>query len=94
MATTADTFGDGEIEQLNRESRKLEAEARKLLAEAGKLSAEQIKLIAEEQKISAEERKLTRDTMLSPWLLAVHGLLAGAALMGAGVALAKLLLAH
>ena len=76
-----------DVRRLNRESVKLEAEARKLLAEAAKLNAEQ-------QKLTAEERKLTRDTMLSPWLLLAQGLIAGAALLGAGAALTKLILSH
>ena len=87
MATTADRADDVEIEQLDRASRRLEAEARKLMAEATKLGAEQVKLIAEQQK-------LNRDKMLSPWMLLAQGLLAGAALMGAGVALAKFLIEH
>ena len=94
MATLADPSAEAEIEQLDRASRRLEAEARKLFAEASKLSAEQVKLIAEEQKLAAEERKLNRDRMLSPWLIVVQGLVAGAALLGAGIAFAKFVLEH
>ena len=87
MATLADSPDDGDIEHLDRASRKLEAEARKLLAEARKLNAE-------EYKLAAEERKLHSDKMLSPWLLLAQGLIAGAAIMGASVALVKFLLEH
>jgi hypothetical protein len=85
MATYPDTSDEGDIVRLNRESAKLEAETRKLLAEASKLSAEQFKLSAEQGKLQVEAR-------LSPWLLLAQGLIAGAALLGAGAALAKLLL--
>jgi hypothetical protein len=81
MATIPDT----PIDDLNRQSARLEAETRKLLAEANKLSAEQYKL-------SAERSKLEVDTRISPWTLLAQGLLAGAALLGAGAALAKLLI--
>ena len=84
MATTADT-ADEDIRQLNRDAAKLEAETRKLLAEADKLKAEKYKL-------SAESSKLERETILSPWLLLAQGLIAGAALIGAGAALAKLMM--
>ena len=84
MATIPDTT-DEEIRRLNRDAAKLEAETRKLLAEADKLKAEKYKL-------SAEGSKLERDTILSPWLLLAQGLIAGAALLGAGAALTKLLL--
>ena len=50
------------------------------------------KFTAEQKKLMAEEAKLRRDTILSPWMLLAQGLIAGAALMGAGVALAKLFL--
>ncbi len=76
---------DEDIRQLNHDAAKLEAETRKLMAEAGRLNAE-------EYKLSAERAKLERDRSLSPWLLLAQGLIAGAALMGAGVALAKLLI--
>lgn len=82
---TASSSSDDDIRQLNRDAAKLEAETRKLMAEAAKLNAE-------EYKLSAERYKLERDRNLSPWLLLAQGLVAGAALMGAGVALAKLLI--
>ncbi|WP_375395236.1 hypothetical protein [uncultured Sphingomonas sp.] len=77
---------------MNRQSARLEAESRNLRAEAEKLNAEQYKLVAEQYKLEAEKSKLDRDKMLSPWLILAQGLIAGAALMGAGVALAKLLI--
>ena len=84
MASIPDT-SDDDIRRLNRDAAKLEAETRKLLAEADKLKAEKYKL-------SAESSKLERDSALSPWLLLAQGLIAGAALLGAGAALAKLFL--
>ena len=84
MATIPDTSED-EIRRLNRDAARLEAETRKLVAEAEKLRAEKYKL-------SAESSKLDRDTTLSPWLLLAQGLIAGAALIGAGAGLAKLLM--
>ncbi len=88
MATAADSS----IDELNRQSARIEAEARKLMAEAAKLNAEEYKLSAERHKLEAEQYKLERDRTLSPWLLLAQGLIAGAAIMGAGVALAKLLI--
>ncbi|MEA1085502.1 hypothetical protein ACLBWH_10575 [Sphingomonas sp. M6A6_1c] len=84
MATIPDT-SDDDIRRLNRDSAKLEAETRKLMAEAGKRTAEEYKLLA-------ERLKLERDRMISPWLLLAQGLVAGAALVGAGAALAKMLI--
>ena len=49
------------------------------------------KFLAERKKLDAEDAKLRKDTSLSPWLLLAQGLIAGAALMGAGLALAKYL---
>ena len=84
MATIPDT-SDDDIRRLNRDSAKLEAETRKLMAEAGKRTAEEYKLLA-------ESLKLERDRMISPWPLLAQGLVAGAALVGAGAALAKMLI--
>ena len=92
MATIPGKPGEDDIARLNRESARLEAEARKLMAEASKLSAEEYKLSAERYKLEAERFKLERDKILSPWLLLAQGLIAGAALLGAGAALAKLLI--
>lgn len=77
----------GDVLRLNRETVRLEAEARKLFAEAAKLNAER-------QKLTAGERKLARDAMLSPWLLLAQGMIAGAARLGAGAALTKLIVSH
>jgi hypothetical protein len=84
MATIPDTTDD-DIRRLDRDAAKLEAETRKLLAEAEKLRAEKYKL-------SAGSAKVERDTSLSPWLLLAQGLIAGAALIGVGAALAKALI--
>jgi len=86
------TVTEPSVDDLNRQSARLEAESRKLRAEAEKFSAEQYKLVAEQYKLEAEKHKLDRDRMLSPWLILAQGLIAGAAIMGAGVALAKLLI--
>ena len=50
------------------------------------------KFTAEQKKLMAEEAKLRKDTSLAPWVIAFQGLLAGAALLGAGIAFAKLFL--
>ena len=50
------------------------------------------KFTAEQKKLMAEEAKLRRETVLSPWLLLTQGLIAGAALLGAGAVLAKYLI--
>jgi hypothetical protein len=50
------------------------------------------KFTAEQKKLMAEEAKLRREVVLSPWLLLSQGLIAGAALFGAGLAFAKYLL--
>ena len=83
------TVPEPSVMELNLQSARLEAEARKLRAEAEKLVAEESKLSAERYKLLAEQYKLERDKMLSPWLLLVQGLVAGAALLGAGIALAR-----
>ena len=70
----------------------LRRKTRKLMAEADKLRAEEYKLSAEHFKLEAERYKLERDKTLSPWLLLAQGLVAGAALLGAGVALARALI--
>ena len=84
MATTPDR-ADMEIRRLNNDADKLEAEARKLMAEAHKLEAVKAKL-------TAERSKLETDTRFSPWVILAQGTLAAAALMGAGAAIAKLLM--
>jgi len=84
MATIPDR-ADLEIRRLNNDADKLEAEARKLMAEAYKFEAEKAKL-------SAERSKLESDTRFSPWIILAQGTLAAAALMGAGAAIAKLLM--
>ena len=93
------TAPEPSIDDLNRQSARLEAESRKLRAEAdklsaeqAKLSAEQYKLVAEQYKLEAERFKLERDKSLSPWVLVAQGLVGGAALLGAAVALTKYLI--
>ncbi|WP_029625216.1 hypothetical protein [Sphingomonas sp. PAMC 26605] len=71
------------IDELNRTSERLEAEARKLRAEAAKLSAE-------EAKLSAERLKLLAETEILPRNMVFQAMIAFAAILGAGAALAKL----
>ena len=49
------------------------------------------KFLAEQKKLMAEEAKLRKDTGLAPWTIAIQSLIAGAALMGAALALLKYL---
>ena len=77
------TASESSIEELNRQSARLEAETRKLMAEAEKLNAEQYKL-------SAEERKFFAETTIMPRNMIFQAMLATAALLGAGAAIAKL----
>ena len=85
-----------EVENLASERRrmaadklKLASERYKLNAEHAKLEAERLKLDAEQAKLDAERGKLAKDTGMAPWLLLAQGLIAGAALLGAFLALAK-----
>ena len=48
------------------------------------------KFIAEQKKLMAEEAKLRRDTELTPRSMIFQAMLATAALLGAGAAIAKL----
>ena len=83
MASIPDTSQEDEIGRLNRESAKLEAETRKMMAEASKLNGEQLKL-------SAERHELDADVELMPRSMIFQAMLATAALLGAGAAIAKL----
>jgi hypothetical protein len=74
------------------EIEKLAAESRKLAAEEIKFSSERLKLDAEQLKFDAERSKLAKDKDIAPWLLLAQGLIAGAALLGAGLGLAKYLI--
>ncbi len=70
------TIPETSIEELNRQSARLEAETRKLMAEANKLAAERLKFETERE--------------LLPKSLIFQAMLATAALLGAGAAVAKL----
>jgi hypothetical protein len=70
------TVTEPSIEELNQESARIEAETRKLMAEANKLAAERLKLEADREVL--------------PWSMVFQAMLATAALLGAGAALAKL----
>jgi hypothetical protein len=49
------------------------------------------KFRAEQKKLMAEEAKLRKDTGLAPWAIVLQSAIAGAALMGAALALLKYL---
>ena len=70
------TAPDPSIEELNRQSARIEAETRKLMAEANKLAAERLKFDSERE--------------LMPKSMIFQAMLATAALLGAGAAIAKL----
>ena len=69
------TVPDPSIEELNRQSARIEAETRKLMAEANKLAAERLKLLTERE--------------IMPRNLIFQAMIAFAAILGAGAALAK-----
>jgi hypothetical protein len=71
------THSEPSIADLNRQSERIEAETRKLMAETNKLAAERLKLLAEREVL--------------PWSMVFQAMLATAALLGAGAALAKLI---
>ena len=48
--------------------------------------------LIERQKVVADTRKVEQDTRFQPWTIAITALGAGAALLAAGAALAKLLM--
>jgi uncharacterized protein (DUF3084 family) len=78
------------IRRAREESDKLSAESRKLQAEQLKLEAERIKLEGERLKIEAERLKMHTETDLMPRSMIFQAMLASAALLGAGAALARL----
>jgi uncharacterized coiled-coil DUF342 family protein len=63
---------------------------RKLTEETDRLNAERRKLTAEADKFGAERRKVMEETKLVSYATIFQGLIAVAALLGAGAALAKL----
>ena len=63
------------IEELNRQSARIEAETRKLMAETNKLAAERLKMDSERE--------------LMPRALILQAMIAFAAILGAGAAIAK-----
>ena len=65
---------------------------REQIARIDQMRANSDKLYAETQKMLAEAQKSDLDIRLSPWMLLAQGLIAGAAILGAGAALAKLFL--
>ena len=70
------TVHEPSVEELNRQSARIEAETRKLMAEANKLAAERLKFDSERE--------------LLPRSMIFQAMLATAALLGAGAAIAKL----
>ena len=61
------------------------------IARINRSLAETEKLQEETRKFVAEAHKLTRDAALAPWQVAFAGMAAGAALVGATVAVMKVL---
>ena len=70
------TIPEPSVEELNRQSARLEAETRKLMAEANKLAAEWLKFDSERE--------------LMPRAMILQAMIAFAAILGAGAAMAKL----
>lgn len=64
----------------------------KMRAETLKIQEELQKVIANTLKAQREAIKVEQDTRFAPWTIAATALGAGAALMAAGAALAKLLI--
>ena len=65
---------------------------RRAIAESDKFAAETRKAIDERLKIERETRKIERETKALPYSLILQAMIATGALLGAGAALAKLLL--
>jgi hypothetical protein len=70
------TAPDPSIEELNRQSARIEAETRKLMAESNKLAAERLKLLTEHE--------------IMPRAMILQAMIAFAAILGAGAAIAKI----
>ena len=77
------TVHEPSVDDLNRQSARIEAETRKLMAETNKLAAERL-------KFESERSKLQADTEFMPRAMIFQAMLATAALLGAGAAIAKL----
>ncbi|UZK67540.1 hypothetical protein [Sphingomonas sp. M1-B02] len=70
--------------------REIMSNSEKLQLEGQKLQAERLKLEAERLRIEAERLKAGVDTKILPFATVFQGLIAIAALLGAGAAIAKL----
>ena len=70
--------------------REIMSNSEKLQLEGQKLQAERLKLEAERLRIEAEQLKTGLDTKIVPFATVFQGLIAVAALIGAGAAIAKL----
>ena len=70
-----------------------ELDLQEQIARIRKTQEEVDKFAAETRKVVADMIKTQADTKFQPWILILQGALAAAALMGAGVAFAKLFLA-
>ena len=71
-------------------SEKLQLEGQKLSFERNKLDAERLKMDAERLKMDAERSKIDRETGIITWVTIFQAMLATAALIGAGAAIAKI----
>lgn len=67
-----------------------ELDLQEQLARIRKTQAEIDRMFDEQQKLRAEDRKLSAEARLLPVSLIFQAMLAGAALLGAGAAIAKL----
>ena len=77
------TVPDPSVDELNRQAARIDAETRKLMAETNKLAAERL-------KFESERSKLQVDAEFMPRAMIFQAMLATAALLGAGAAIAKL----
>jgi hypothetical protein len=82
MATRLGTDDTNILEQFER--------IRRMSAESDKLHEERLKLAAEQTRLATEQLKIAQETSLMPRYLMAQTMLATAALLGAGAAIAKL----
>ena len=96
MATQADPDSydldvrQARLREIVANAEKLQLEGQKLAFERNKLDAERLKLEGERLKMEAERIKTGVETELMPRSMIFQAMLATAALLGAGAAIAKL----
>ncbi len=89
MATQADR-GEIDLQEQLARIREIGANAEKLILEGQKLAFERNKLEAERLKMEVERIKTKADTEFMPRAMIFQAMIAAAALLGAGAAIAKL----